>query len=78
MIRAFASLAILSLATAGCGVAPRADSPIANGIAPAAKVAEDRAAEPLPDVVRVKLETEAGAIVVALGARRPRERPGAV
>ncbi|HYJ29684.1 MAG TPA: peptidylprolyl isomerase [Allosphingosinicella sp.] len=71
MIRSLALLCILSLAVAGCGGEGSADAPAAvdNGAA-AANSAEPRAPEPLPDIVRVRLETDAGTIVVALDARR--------
>jgi peptidyl-prolyl cis-trans isomerase A (cyclophilin A) len=56
---------------AGCGGgAPDDGSAPANASGPAPKSAVARADEPLPDVVRVRIETEAGAIVLALDARR--------
>lgn len=65
MIRPLACLALLALAVAGCGEAP----------APGPQAAKDSAsvpppAAPLPDVVRVRLETEAGPILLALDAKR--------
>ena len=63
MIRPLALSALLLLA--GCGE----PMPVAgNGVEPVRDAA--LAAEPLPDIVRVRLETEAGAIVVALDAKR--------
>ena len=70
MIRRFASLA-LCLLLAGCGgSAPDDAAAPANGSAPAPHTASPRVNEPLPDVVRVRIETEAGAIVLALDAKR--------
>jgi peptidyl-prolyl cis-trans isomerase A (cyclophilin A) len=60
--------AILTLLIAGCGTDPAA--PPANGSAEAGPVVTAKAPEPLPDIVRVRLETEAGPIVVALDAKR--------
>jgi peptidyl-prolyl cis-trans isomerase A (cyclophilin A) len=53
------------LALAGCGEAPPPAEPAANqaGAAPAPS-------RPLPDVVRVRLDTEAGPILLALDAKR--------
>jgi peptidyl-prolyl cis-trans isomerase A (cyclophilin A) len=62
MIRPLATLAILALPLAGCGEAPQAPAPAA---ANEASVAEAPSA-PLPDIVRVRLETEAGPILLAL------------
>lgn len=56
----------LLLAVAGCGDSPAADPPSSNDSAPAGEAP----AAPLPDVVRVRLETEAGPILLALDARR--------
>lgn len=70
MIRRLVFPAVLSLLVSGCGGgAPDAAAP-ANGAAPAANAAEARLPEPLPDTVRVRLETESGAIVLELDARR--------
>ncbi|HEV2747360.1 MAG TPA: peptidylprolyl isomerase [Allosphingosinicella sp.] len=70
MIRALALLAVLLAAAAGCGDTAPADEPAAaNGSAAAGNVSEPPAAAPLPDVVRVRLETEAGAIMLALDAK---------
>jgi peptidyl-prolyl cis-trans isomerase A (cyclophilin A) len=71
MIRQAAFLALLALLAAGCGDTAPADAPAAiNKAAPAENIASSRAPEPLPDIVRVGLETEEGAIVVALDAKR--------
>jgi peptidyl-prolyl cis-trans isomerase A (cyclophilin A) len=62
---------LISLLLAGCGgSAPDDAAAPANRSAPAPEAASRRADEPLPDVVRIRLETEAGAIVLALDARR--------
>jgi peptidyl-prolyl cis-trans isomerase A (cyclophilin A) len=65
-----AVLGFLFLLAAGCGDRAPADLAPANVSAPAENVAEAKAPEPLPDVVRVRLETEAGPIVVAVDAKR--------
>jgi peptidyl-prolyl cis-trans isomerase A (cyclophilin A) len=71
MIRPLALLCFLTLAAAGCGAGDSSDAPApANNSSTAENRVEPRAPEPLPDTVRVRLETEAGAIVVALDARR--------
>ena len=58
---------ILLLLAAACGE----DAPVpANRSEPVADSAAARRDEPLPDTVRVRLETEAGAILLALDARR--------
>ena len=67
MIRPLASLHLLLAAGCGGDAANDAAAP-ANSSEPAAKSAAQRA--PLPDTVRVRIETEAGTIVVALDARR--------
>lgn len=70
MIRPLASIASF-LILAGCGDgAPDNEAASANLSEPAANSAARRSDEPLPDIVRVRLETEAGAIVLALDARR--------
>jgi peptidyl-prolyl cis-trans isomerase A (cyclophilin A) len=72
MIRAAALLASLSLLVAGCGGGAPDEAPANSANNSAAVEAAGKAAElaPLPDVVRVRLETEAGPIVVALDAKR--------
>ncbi|HEV7661696.1 MAG TPA: peptidylprolyl isomerase [Allosphingosinicella sp.] len=66
MIRPLASLAPLLLFVAGCGGAP-ADAPTAaNDARVAAKMA---APQPQADIVRVRLDTDLGPIVLALDAR---------
>jgi peptidyl-prolyl cis-trans isomerase A (cyclophilin A) len=67
--RAPASLLLLCLLP-GCGDAQPDPIAKANSSAEAGNSAEARAPEPLPDTVRVKLETEAGAILLALDAKR--------
>ena len=70
MIRPLASIAFCLL-LAGCGDgAPDDKAAPANASEPAGNSAARRSNEPLPDIVRVRLETEAGAIVLALDARR--------
>jgi peptidyl-prolyl cis-trans isomerase A (cyclophilin A) len=54
------------LLLAGCGGA-EPSAPVANA---AGDSTAEAAEEPLPDIVRVRLETEAGAIIVALDAKR--------
>jgi peptidyl-prolyl cis-trans isomerase A (cyclophilin A) len=63
MIRPFLIFALLALA--GCGEAPAPVEPTANQASPA-----QSASAPLPDVVRVRLETEAGPILLALDHKR--------
>ncbi|WP_395612408.1 peptidylprolyl isomerase [Allosphingosinicella sp.] len=64
MIRALIPLAILALAA--CGESPPAGSPAANEAAPTANSAVPT---PVPDTVKVRLETEAGNIVLQLDGR---------
>lgn len=66
MIRPLSLLASLCLLAAGCGDGPSANGSAANRAAPAAKAAPPARA----DIVRVRLQTEAGAIDLALDARR--------
>ncbi len=65
MIRPAALLALILLA-AGCGETAPADAPATNRSRPAAKAEP----APLPDLVRVRLDTEAGPITLELDARR--------
>jgi peptidyl-prolyl cis-trans isomerase A (cyclophilin A) len=67
MIRPLACLAFAALALAGCGdPPPAADPPASNSANPEA------APEALPDIVRIRLDTEAGPILLALDhARAP-------
>jgi peptidyl-prolyl cis-trans isomerase A (cyclophilin A) len=66
MIRPIACLALLALAAAGCGDAPAPPAPEAAGQVKAATAPS----EPLPDIVRVRLDTEAGPILLALDHKR--------
>ena len=69
MIRAPAALALILLVLAACGgETGDRQAAVANRASPAGKVAPP-AAPPLADKVRVRLETEAGAIVVELDGR---------
>jgi peptidyl-prolyl cis-trans isomerase A (cyclophilin A) len=65
MIRPSALIACLCLLAAGCG-----DGAPPPGQANAAREAAPAAPAPVPDVARVRLETELGAIVVELDGRR--------
>jgi peptidyl-prolyl cis-trans isomerase A (cyclophilin A) len=72
MIRRLTLATLLLALTAACGDAGSGD---ANGIgneaaAPASVAAPSPAATPLPDEVRVRLETGAGPIVIAIDAKR--------
>ncbi len=70
MIRPLRWLACSCLLLAGCNQAPDTAEPAANGAAAASNVTKAKASEPLPEIVRVRLETEAGPIVVALDHKR--------
>jgi len=72
MIRAAALLGFLSLLAAGCGGGTPGDgpAPTANNSAAVETAGEAAKPAPLPDIVRVRLETEAGPILLALDARR--------
>jgi peptidyl-prolyl cis-trans isomerase A (cyclophilin A) len=67
MIRPLGLIAPLLLLAAGCGSGTPADAPVT---AEDARATANMAAQPQADIVRVRLETEMGAIVVALDARR--------
>lgn len=69
MIRPRACLALLCLFAAGCGETAPAGAPATANVASPARDAAPPAA-PQSDTPRVRLETEAGAIVVELDARR--------
>ncbi|MEA3009107.1 MAG: peptidyl-prolyl cis-trans isomerase [Sphingomonadales bacterium] len=60
-----AILAPLLLAVAGCGGSPAADPATANVEGPA----PDARSTPLPDLVRVRLDTDAGPILIALDVK---------
>jgi peptidyl-prolyl cis-trans isomerase A (cyclophilin A) len=69
VLKRFATIPLLLLAS--CGDGPSRDEPAAaNDSNASANAAAVKADEPLPDVVRVRIETEAGAIVLALDAKR--------
>lgn len=68
-IRPLAIAVCLLLAGCGSGGSDEAAAP-ANSADQQANPAAARADEPLPDTVRVRLETEAGTIVLALDAKR--------
>lgn len=68
MIRPLSLLAPLLLLVAGCGDAPPAAAPAAANQSRGSGNAAP--AQPQADLVRVRLETEMGAIVLALDARR--------
>lgn len=55
-------LALLAFGVAGCGEAPPAPAPAAANEA----ISAEALAAPLPDIVRVRVETEAGPILLAL------------
>ena len=66
MIRQLSLAAALALALSACGESPPANAPAAaNEAAPATS----NSAAPVPDTARVRLETEAGNIVVQLDGR---------
>jgi peptidyl-prolyl cis-trans isomerase A (cyclophilin A) len=70
MIRLLSPLLLLSLAGSGCSQGGAGDGPSANAADNAqASVAAPKAPEPLPDIVRVKLDTESGTIILALDAK---------
>jgi peptidyl-prolyl cis-trans isomerase A (cyclophilin A) len=66
MIRPLSLLAAFSLALSACGESPPAPAPAANEAA----AANSAAPAPVPDTARVRLETDAGVIVLELNGRR--------
>ena len=68
MIRMFSPIAAVALVLSACGESPPANAPApaANDTAPAANGA---APAPVPDTARVRLETDAGNIVLQLDGR---------
>ncbi len=71
MIRPAVALCLLPLLVAGCGgEAPVREPAAENQVSAAPEAPKARAPEPLPDVVRVRLDTEEGPITVALDAKR--------
>jgi peptidyl-prolyl cis-trans isomerase A (cyclophilin A) len=66
MIRLLPLLVPLLLVTPGCDERP----PVVENEPAAKQAVETRTPRPLPDVVRVRLRTEAGPIVLALDAKR--------
>jgi peptidyl-prolyl cis-trans isomerase A (cyclophilin A) len=69
VIRRSCLLALLSLLFAGCGGGTPGDAPTATNNSAAAPARAGRE-EPLPDTVRVRIETDWGPIVVALDHKR--------
>jgi peptidyl-prolyl cis-trans isomerase A (cyclophilin A) len=70
MIRMLLAATAALLLLAGCG-SRTAEEPLVNlAIADSEAVPAEIAAEPLPDVVRVRIETELGDILLALDAER--------
>jgi peptidyl-prolyl cis-trans isomerase A (cyclophilin A) len=70
MIRLVFVLTFLTMLLGSCGDTQPAEAPEANSTSEGAKADRAPTPEPLPDAVRVRLETEAGPIVVALDAKR--------
>lgn len=67
-MRSLAFLALITLTLAGCGEAPNPDTAANGSASPGA--APPVPATPLPDIVKVRLETEAGPILLALDHKR--------
>jgi peptidyl-prolyl cis-trans isomerase A (cyclophilin A) len=65
-VRLIGLFAASCLALAGCGDDSRTAAPAADAASPS----ESARAEPLPDVVRIRLDTEAGPILLALDSKR--------
>lgn len=71
MIRMPLAAAAALLLLAGCGSRAAEEPPAANvAAADSEAVSAEPAAEPLPDIVRVRIETEMGDILLALDAKR--------
>lgn len=70
MIRCASALFLLSLLIAGCGEGAPVKEPATESQPSVPKAPEARAPEPLPDVVRVRLETAAGPILLALDHKK--------
>jgi peptidyl-prolyl cis-trans isomerase A (cyclophilin A) len=68
MIRPLSTLVALALALSACGDSGPANAPAAPANGSAA--ANSSAPAPVPDTARVRLETDAGAIVLELNGRR--------
>ncbi|HEX8263335.1 MAG TPA: peptidylprolyl isomerase [Allosphingosinicella sp.] len=66
MIRQIGLFPLLALALAGCGDAPAPSAPTTANEATSAKAPQ----KPMGDVVRVRLDTEAGPILLALDSKR--------
>lgn len=70
MIRRFIMLVPLFLLASGCGEPAPADAPADNKPAETETPAQASAPDPLPDIVRVRLETGEGPILLALDAKK--------
>ncbi len=68
MIRSLSLIAALSLVLTACGESPPANMPATSN--EAVPVANGAAPAPVPDTARVRLETDAGNIVLELNGRR--------
>jgi peptidyl-prolyl cis-trans isomerase A (cyclophilin A) len=68
MIRTFSLIAAIALALSGCGESPPANAPAATANE-AAPTANSATPAPVPDMARVRLETDAGNIVLQLDGR---------
>ena len=68
MIRPLSTLALLALALSACSDGAPANAPVATN--EAATTANQAAPAPVPDTARVRLETDAGNIVLELNGRR--------
>jgi len=70
MIRLLVPLALLSLAAGGCSDSTPDNGATNTSTGVNAAASEAKASEPLPDVVRVRLETAEGPITLQLDAKR--------